>query len=43
MAYIDPGSGSMAFQVILAGALGSVIALRRRLGALIRSLFGRKR
>lgn len=27
--YIDPGSGSMLIQVMLASAIGSVIALRR--------------
>lgn len=42
MAYIDPGSGSMALQVILAGALGSLIAFRRRIGAILRTIFGRK-
>lgn len=42
MAYIDPGTGSMALQVILAGALGSVIALRKRISSLMHRLFGRK-
>lgn len=43
MTYIDPGSGSMALQVILAGALGSLIAFRRRIVDLMRSIFGRNR
>ncbi len=36
--YIDPGSGSMLVQVVLATALGSVIALRRKLAAIMAKL-----
>jgi len=32
--YIDPGSGSMLVQVLIASALGSLIAFRRGLLAL---------
>lgn len=38
MAYIDPGSGSMLVQVLVASALGSVIAFRRTLLGLIAHL-----
>jgi hypothetical protein len=31
MAYIDPGSGSMLVQVLIASAVGSVIAFRKAL------------
>lgn len=42
MVYIDPGSGSMALQVLLAGALGMLFTLRKRIGGILRSLLGRK-
>jgi hypothetical protein len=36
--YVDPGSGSMLFQVLTAGLLGVAFKLRNR----IRSLFKRR-
>ncbi len=29
MAYIDPGSGSMFFQILIATGIGSIIAFRK--------------
>lgn len=42
MAYIDPGSGSMVFQLLLASAIGSAIAFRKALGDLFRRLIRRR-
>ncbi len=45
-AYIDPGSGSFIFQMIVAGALGAGLALKifwRKIVDLFRALFSRKR
>lgn len=39
-AYLDPGSGSILIQLLVAGALGALIVLRTSWGR-IRSLFGR--
>ncbi|MBK9797947.1 MAG: hypothetical protein IPP58_15985 [Holophagaceae bacterium] len=33
--YIDPGSGSMLFQVLIASLVGSLIAFRRALHGLV--------
>lgn len=41
MMYIDPGSGSMFFQLLLASALGSVIAFRKGLASVLRRIFRR--
>lgn len=41
MAYIDPGSGSMVFQLLLASILGSLIAFRKGLSDLFRRIFRR--
>lgn len=38
--YIDPGSGSMTFQLIMAGVLGYCLVNWRRFQAFIRRLFG---
>ena len=43
LAYIDPGSGSLIIQAVIAGAAGSVIMLRnqiRRFGGTLRRLVG---
>lgn len=43
-AYIDPGSGSIVFQALIAGAMGASLALKvywRRLTSLISRLRGR--
>ena len=45
MAYIDPGSGSMILQVILAGILGGLFAIKvfwQRVKAFFKALFGKK-
>ncbi len=45
MAYIDPGSGSMILQVILAGLLGGLFAIKvfwQRVKAFFTALFGKK-
>ena len=39
-AYLDPGSGSILLQLLVAGALGALIVLRTSWGR-IRKLFGR--
>lgn len=39
MTYIDPGSGSMLYQLALASVLGSVLAFRKGLTSLIRRIF----
>ena len=46
MAYIDPGSGSMILQVILAGILGSLFAIKvfwQKITAFFRGLTGKKK
>lgn len=43
-AYIDPGSGSIVFQALIAGAMGASLALKvywRRLTSLVSRLLGR--
>ncbi|GJM24250.1 MAG: hypothetical protein DHS20C16_06650 [Phycisphaerae bacterium] len=35
LAYIDPGSGSLLLQFIIAGCVGGCIAMRQRLGAMV--------
>jgi hypothetical protein len=43
-AYIDPGTGSLAYQVLLAAALGAMFfvrQLRTRVAAIVRKLAGR--
>jgi len=43
-AYIDPGTGSIAYQLILAAALGAVFFIRRlraRVYSLVRRMSGR--
>ena len=35
IAYIDPGSGSLLLQFVIAGCVGAFIALRQRLGAMV--------
>ena len=45
MAYIDPGSGSMILQVILAGILGSLFAIKaswQKTTAFFRGLTGKR-
>jgi hypothetical protein len=44
LAYIDPGSGSLIIQAVIAGGVGSVIMLRnqiRRFGGTVRRIFVR--
>ena len=44
-AYIDPGSGSYIFQLIVAGALGAAFAVKvfwRRIWSFVSGLFGRR-
>src|SRR3954471_18867134 len=44
LAYIDPGSGSLIVQAVIAGAVGSVVVLRtqiRRVAGTVRRLVGR--
>jgi hypothetical protein len=41
LAYLDPGSGSLLIQALIAGALTVPFVLRRRLGAGIERLRGR--
>ena len=41
LAYIDPGSGSMLLQVLLAGALSAPFIFRRAIGNGLRRLRGR--
>jgi len=36
LAYIDPGSGAMAFQVLISGCLATAFTLRKRVMALLR-------
>jgi len=40
--YIDPGSGSMALQVMLAGALGLAVTFWRRIRQILAMLFSRQ-
>lgn len=43
-AYIDPGSGSIVFQALIAGAMGASLALKvywRRFASLVSRLLGR--
>ena len=42
LAYIDPGSGSMILQVILAGVLAVPFFFRRTIGDFMRRLRGRR-
>ena len=45
-AYLDPGSGSYLFQILIAGLLGSAFLLKtfwRRIGAWLRRRLGRDR
>jgi hypothetical protein len=42
LAYIDPGSGSMILQVILAGVLAVPFLFRRTIGDLVRRFRGRR-
>ena len=45
MAYIDPGAGSMILQVLLAGILGALFAIKmfwRNVKAFFTTLFSRK-
>jgi hypothetical protein len=39
MAYIDPGSGSMLYQLVLASLLGTALAFRNGLVSMIRRIF----
>ncbi len=44
-AYIDPGSGSYIFQLIVAGALGAAFAVKvfwRRIWSFFKGLFGHR-
>lgn len=43
MSYIDPGSSSMAFQFIIAGALGLVVTFWRRIVDRCKRIFGSSR
>jgi len=40
--YIDPGSGSMAFQFLVAGALGFILTFWKRIRDRFRQLLGQK-
>jgi hypothetical protein len=42
LAYIDPGSGSMILQVILAGVLAVPFLFRRAIGDFVRRVRGRR-
>lgn len=42
MMYIDPGSGSMFVQLLLASAMGTIIAFRKRFASLCRRIFRRE-
>jgi hypothetical protein len=42
LAYIDPGSGSMILQVIVAGVLAVPFLFRRTIGDLVRRIRGRR-
>jgi hypothetical protein len=42
VAYIDPGSGSMILQVLLAGLLAVPFFFRRTIGDFVRRLRGRR-
>jgi hypothetical protein len=42
LAYIDPGSGSMILQVILAGVLAVPFLFRRTIGDIVRRIRGRR-
>ena len=42
LAYIDPGSGSMILQVLLAGLLAVPFFFRRTIGDFVRRLRGRR-
>lgn len=42
MIYIDPGSGSMAFQFLIAGFLGFVLTFWRRIRTGLSQFFGHK-
>ena len=42
LAYIDPGSGSMILQVILAGVLAVPFFFRRTIGDFVRRIRGRR-
>jgi len=46
LAYIDPATGSMVFQMLVAGFLGALVAfrnLRHRIASKLSGLFGRGR
>jgi hypothetical protein len=40
--YIDPGSGTLLLQAIVAACVGSLVCLRGRLSQLATRLFGRR-
>jgi hypothetical protein len=47
-AYVDPGSGALALQMLIAGVAGAILMLRTRISALflrtrISTLFGKKK
>ena len=42
IAYIDPGSGAMLLQWIIAGVIGAGIYFRRFIGKVLRKIAGRK-
>ena len=45
-AYLDPGTGSFIFQILIAGALGIMLVVKSswlRIMAIVNKLFGKKR
>ncbi len=42
LAYIDPGSGALLLQAIVAGAVGGLMVFRNALSVITSKLFGRK-
>lgn len=42
MVYIDPGSGSMAFQLLIASSLGLILTFWKRLRKALDRLLGRR-
>lgn len=42
LGYIDPGSGTLLLQALLAAGLGSIVCLRGALARLVGAVLGRK-
>jgi hypothetical protein len=43
LAYIDPGSGALLLQALVAGAVGAIAIFRNAFQGLASKLFGRRR